>query len=180
MAADWQRCGGSGSLAAMAAAVWQRQLGGGSLATAVAEHQHWQQRLGQHCNSMTAMAAMSEAWRQRGGGSLMAAGVAWQWWQQKRWQHCNSATAVAAVMAALRQQLCGGTAAAAWCWLQQRCSGSSSCVSSSVTVPRWWRGIGSLFDFAISLLVASLGGIGCGLEGGWYFGSPFISPWLTK
>jgi hypothetical protein len=39
---------------------------------------------------------------------------------------------------------------------------------------------GSLFDFGISLFVASLGGIGSGFECGWYFGSPFISPWLTE
>jgi hypothetical protein len=83
-------------------------------------------------------------------------------------------------MAALGRQLGGGAAAAAWCQLQQRGSGGSGGISSSVTVPRWWRGIGSLFDFGISLHVASLGGFGCGLECGWYFGSPFISPWLTK
>jgi hypothetical protein len=179
-AAAWRRHGGSGSLAAVAAAAWWRQLGGGSLAAAVAVRQQWQQRQWQHCNSATAVPATSEAWRRHGGGSLMAAAVARQWWQRQRWQHCNSAAAVDAVTAALRRQLGGGAAAAAWCWLRQRSSGGSGCVSSSVTEPRWWRSVGSLFDFGISLFVASLGGIGCGLECEWYFGSPFISPWLTK
>jgi hypothetical protein len=147
---------------------------------AAAVRQQWQQRQWQHCNSATVVAATLEAWRRHGGGSLMATVVARQWWQWQRWQHCNSAMAVAAVTAALRWQLGGGAAATAWCWLWQRGSGGSGCVSSSITAPRWWRGVGSLFDFGISLLVASLGGIGCGLECGWYFGSPFISPWLTK
>jgi hypothetical protein len=110
----------------------------------------------------------------------MAAAVAWQWWQRQQWQHYNSATVVAAVTEALQRQLGGGAAVAAWCWLWQHSSGSSGCVSSSVTAPRWWRGIVSLFDFGISILVASLGEIGCGLECEWYFGSPFISPWLRK
>jgi hypothetical protein len=110
----------------------------------------------------------------------MAAAVAWQLWQRQRWQHCNSTTAVAAVKAALRRQLGSGAAAAAWCWLRQRGSGGSGYVSSSVTAPQRWHGIASLFDFGISLLVASLSEIGCGLECGWYFGSPFISPWLMN
>ncbi len=75
--------------------------------------------------------------------------------------------AVAVVTAAMRQQLGGGAAVAAWCWLRQRGSGSSGGISSSVTVPQRWRGVGSLFDVGISLLVASLGGIGCGLECEW-------------
>ncbi len=147
---------------------------------AAAVRQQWQQRRWQHCNSATAVPATLAAWRRRGSGSLVAAAVARQWWQQRQWQHCNSATAVAAVMAALRRQLGSGGAMAAWCWLRQRGSGGSGNISSSVTAPQWWRGIGSLFDFGNSLLVASLGGIGCGLECGWYFGSPFIGPWLTK
>ncbi len=40
--------------------------------------------------------------------------------------------------------------------------GGSGGVSSSVTAPQWWRGVGRLFDFGISLLVASLGGIDVG------------------
>jgi hypothetical protein len=110
----------------------------------------------------------------------MAAAVVRQWLQWQRWQHCNSTMAVAAVMAALQRQLRSGAAAAARCWLRQRGSGGSGCVSSSITVQRQWHGVGDLFDFGISLLSASLGGIGCGLECGWYFGSPFIRPWLTK
>ena len=149
------------------------------MAAAATVRQQWQQRRWQHCNSTTAVPATLAAWRWRSGGSLVAAVVARQWWQQRRWQHCNSTTAVAAVTAALRQQL-GGVAVAAWCWLRQCGSGGSGGISSSVTAPQWWPGIGSLFDFGISALVASLGGIGCRLECGWYFGSPFISPWLTK
>ncbi len=68
VAAAWGRRGGSGSLAAAAAAAWLRQLGGSSLAAAVAVRQQWQQRQWQHCNSVTAVAAMSEAWRRRGSG----------------------------------------------------------------------------------------------------------------
>jgi hypothetical protein len=103
------------------------------------------------------------------------------------------AAVAAMVVAALQQRNgsgCGdgslaaaawrGAAAAARCWLRQRGSSGSGGGSSSVTVQRWWRGIGSLFDFGISLLVASLGGFGCGLECRWYFGSPFLSPWLTE
>jgi hypothetical protein len=86
----------------------------------------------------------------------------------------------AAVMAAWWWQLGGGAAAAAWCWLWQRSSGGSGGKSSSVTAQQWWRGVGSLFDFGISLLVASLSGFGYGLECGWYFVSPFISPWLME
>ncbi len=79
----------------------------------------------------------------------MMAAVARQWWQRQWWQHYNSATAVAAVTAALRQQLGGDTAAAAWRWLRQHGSSGSGCVSSSVTVPQRWRGIGT------SLILAS-------------------------
>jgi hypothetical protein len=142
--------------------------------------QQWRQRWWQHCNSATAVPATLAASRQCNGGSLVVAAVARQWWQRWQWQHCNRATAVAAVTAALRRQLGGSAAVAAWCQLQQHGSSGSGGIRSSVTAPRWWCGVGSLFDFGISLLVASLGGIGCGLECGWYFGSPFISPWLTK
>ncbi len=107
---------------------------------------------------------------------------------------CSSAAVVAAAAVAALQQRNGGGCSdgsfavaalrrrgePAWCRLRQRGSGGSGGVSSSVTVPQRWRGVGSLFDFGISLLVASLGGIRCGLECGWYFRSPFISPWLTK
>jgi hypothetical protein len=103
---------------------------------------------------------------------VMAAAVARQWCRRQQWQHCNSAMAVAAVMATLGWQLSSGAVAAAWCWLRQRGSGGSGCISSSVTAPGRWRSVGSLFDFSISLLVARLGGIGCALECGWYFGSP--------
>ncbi len=179
-AVAWRQRSGSGSLAAAAMAAWRRQLGGDSLAATAAARQQLQQWRWQHCNSVAAVAATLAAWQQRGGGSLVAAAVTRQWWQWRWWQHCKSATVVAAVMAALRWQLGSGAGAAAWCWLRQRGSSGSGGISSSVTVPQWWQGVGSLFDFCISLLVASLGGIGCRLKCGWYFGSPFISPWLTK
>ncbi len=150
------------------------------MAAAAAVWQQWQQRLWQHCSSLTAVAVALAACWQRGSSSLVAAAELRQRWQRQRWQHCNSTRAVAAVMAAWQRQLGGGAAAAARCRLRQRGSGGSGGGSSSVTAQRRWRGIGSLFDFGISLLVASLGGFGCGLECGWFFGSPFISPWLIE
>ncbi len=134
----------------------------------------------QHCSSATAVVVASAACWQCSSSSLVAAAEARQRWQRWRWQHCNIAMAVAAVMAAWRRQLGSGAAAAAWCLLRQRSSSGSGGRSSSARVQWWWCGIGSLFDFGISLLVASLGGFGCGLECGWYFGSPFISPWLME
>ncbi len=60
----------------------------------------------------------------------------------------------------------------AWCRLQQRDSSGSGSRSSSVTTQQWWRGVGSLFDFGISLLVAAW----VDLDVGWSVGGTLGVP----
>jgi hypothetical protein len=138
-----------------------------------------------HGGGSSMAAAVLRRWQQCGGGvgSLVAAR------QRQLGGGCRSTAAVAAAaVTALQQRNSSGCAdgsleMAVWrrcrssrLLLAGQCgSGGSSGGSSSVTAQRRWCGVGSLFDIGISRL-ASLGGFGCGLECGWYFGSPFISP----